>query len=632
MVGASMAIFSAAGCLAVVLTIVLVAMAFGNRTLQIAGLNSSNSINNLLFSAGVAFAILQVLLEILGLLSGLTRIKVILLLLLLAISAGRGWKTLPHSARHSRKELRGMLSSTTCELLAVCIGFFLALEAFVSTAPLSGSDAMHYHFTVPLLQLGNPEHPLFWLTHSFLTGLAHEFIAMGLALGSGRISLLLIFLGGAGTAIALLSLAASWMPSEWALASTLVFLATPMVFWQITTAGAPDIWMAFYALLAVLAVDQFRHSANRRWLILASVFAGAAAGVKYTGWIVPIVIVCCIFFVHYSPRFSSVCALAALASGGIPQLRNFIWTGDPFFPFLERWIGRVPVNSYALRMLTADTHAHAFSLNPLNLLRLPFAMILHGSQYGLGQYFGPVVLAFLPLLYFCKWRSTTVWVAGALCASMFIGNAFTTQMARFLLPAYPLALALVFAGTAEVVSKRPGLLRFECISTLLIFTLFATAADARYSRDFLPVALGITNRDTFLDRMAPDYRTAEFVNAALEHRGGRALVFFRHLYYLRVPYMNGDPASSWAVDPNQLSDARMVLKFLHEQGIRWVVKTQDYPTAVAAAFEECEKEGHLIPETGTQVYNLSGTSRTLDLRIKVQVVVLRVKDETVGNE
>ena len=132
---------------------------------------------------------------------------------------------------------------------------------------------------------------------------------------------------------------------------------------------------------------------------------------------------------------------------------------------------------------------------------------------------------------------------------MFVGNAFTTQMARFLLPAYPLTLALVLAGASEAVSKNYWLLRCGCIATLLIFTLFASAADARYSRDFLPVALGITNKDMFLDRMAPDYQTSEFVNAALEHRDGKALVFFRHLYYLRIPYMDGDPASSWLVDP-----------------------------------------------------------------------------------
>ena len=295
---------------------------------------------------------LQFVLEIIDLTAGLGRATVIILFLLLAGLAGRAWKLLLHSAGDCWTHWRGMLTSPTCKLLAICIGLFLALEAIVSTAPLSGSDAMHYHFTAPLLQLGHAQRPLFWLTHSFLTGLAHEFIAMGLALGSDRISLLLIFLGGAGTAGALLTLVRRWMPTEWALATTLVFLATPMVFWQITTAGAPDIWMAFYVLLAVLAFDQFTHAANSRWLILSSVFAGAAASVKYTGWIVPIVIVCCILLVHKSIRLAALCALAAFVSGGLPQLRNFEWTGDPFFPFLAQWIGRGPINSYGLGMLS----------------------------------------------------------------------------------------------------------------------------------------------------------------------------------------------------------------------------------------------------------------------------------------
>ena len=66
-----------------------------------------------------------------------------------------------------------------------------------------------------------------------------------------------------------------------------------------------------------------------------------------------------------------------------------------------------------------------------------------------------------------------------------------------------------------------------------------------YAKDFLPVAVGLESREAFLQRMAPDYQTASFVNATLAARqkeeGGAVLVFFRHLYYLRVPFVNGDP-------------------------------------------------------------------------------------------
>ena len=35
-----------------------------------------------------------------------------------------------------------------------------------------------------------------------------------------------------------------------------------------------------------------------------------------------------------------------------------------------------------------------------------------------------------------------------------------------------------------------------------------------YAKDFLPVAVGLESREAFLQRMAPDYQTASFVDLA----------------------------------------------------------------------------------------------------------------------
>ena len=619
-----MALITAAVCMAVVCAILLISVAFGNRILEFAEFVISDPLDNILFSTGIGFAVLQFLLGLLGLATGLTRVKVIILLIVIAAAAGRGWNTLPRLGKESWLNLLAVLASRATKLLAICIGFFLVLEAILSTAPLSGSDAMHYHFTAPLLHLGNPDRPIFWLTHSFLTGLGHELIELGLALGSDRISLLLIFLGGCATAAALFQLARQWMPEGWALAATLIFLATPIVFWQITTAGSPDIWMAFYILLAVLAVSQVAGPGKDRWLVLASFYSGAAAGIKYTGWIIPFIVILCVLWLSRSIWWTAFCSLAALVSGALPQLRNLAWTGDPFFPFLGRWIGRIAANPYGMQMLQADTRAHAFSMEPLHLLWLPVAMVLRGADYGLGNYFGPIVLAFLPLLFFCRWKMRAVWFAAALWLSMFLANALTTQMSRFLLPAYPLALALVFSGAAVAFANGRWPMRYGCALTLVVFGLFSLVLDAGYSKDFLPVALGLESKEAFLDRMAPDHQTAKFVNAALEHRQGNAMVFFRHLYYLRVPYVNGDPASSWDAAPDRLTSPQMLLEFLHQQDVRWVVKTGSYPPALAATLEECEREGSLVLETRIEIENLSGASRILNNRIKVPVVLMRV--------
>ncbi len=96
------------------------------------------------------------------------------------------------------------------------------------------------------------------------------------------------------------------------------------------------------------------------------------------------------------------CAAAALAAGVWPQARNFIWTGDAFFPFLGRWMGRGSENAFTLAAVLADTHSEGFSLSPAQILRYPVDMVLRGDSYGVGHYFGPVLLAFAPLLIFVR--------------------------------------------------------------------------------------------------------------------------------------------------------------------------------------------------------------------------------------
>jgi Dolichyl-phosphate-mannose-protein mannosyltransferase len=619
-----MALIVSAGCLALVFTIHFITLAFGSRALEFAGLKTDHPIDQVLYSSGAGFAVLQVFLGLLTLVAGLKFWSAILLLVLMALAAGRGWKSAFRLYKECGKDLSEVFASGARRALGVCIFFFLALEALLSTAPLTGSDAMHYHFTAPLLQIGGPEHPIFWLTHAFLVGLGHELIELGLVLAGDKLALLLIFFGGCLTAAALFQLARKWMPLEWALTAALTFLMTPMVFWQVSTAGSPDIWMGFYAVLAALAMGQTAGQSSRHWLVLASFYAGAGASIKYTGWILPAGILLIVFWTTRSILWTTVCSASSLAIGVLPLLRNFLWTGDPFFPFLGQWIGRVAANAYGLDSLQADVHSHVFSLQPLHILYFLIAMVAKGEDYGLGNYFGPIVLAFLPLLFFCNWRTRLARVAGALWLCMLIANALTTQMARFLLPAYPLALALVLFGAAVVSRKGGTYVRFGCMATLAVFGLFCLASDTLYAKSFLPVSLNLESKEAFLSRMAPDFQVAMFVNSQLAKQTGKALVFFRHVYYLRVPYENGDPATSWIANPALLANPQMLLEFLKGQGIRWIVKSPGYPDPLASVFEECEKEGLFVPEASTEVDAFLGNSRIYYNRSKIQVILFRV--------
>ena len=621
-----MALIGSAGCAALLLALFLITAALGNRILAAAGTVVQRPLDELLFSSGIGFAILQLLTGIISFTAGLTLRWAIVLLAIMAVAAWNGWKSVLRLGKSFSADLPELFQSGIAKLIGIFILFFAALEALLATAPLTGSDALHYHFTAPLLEIGKPEHPIFWLTHSFFLGLGHELIALGLVLGGDKLALLMIFMGGCLTAAALLQLARRLMPDEWALAAVLAFLMAPMVLWQIGTAGSPDIWMGFYVLLATLAMEQASGPANHRWMVLAGVFSGAAASIKYTGWVVPAVIVVSVLWLSKSFLWAAMCSIAALAAGIFPLLRNFLWTGDPFFPFMGRWMGRIAVNSYALKFIQADIHSHAFSMQPLRILYFLATMGLLGTDYGLGSYFGPIVLAFLPLLLFCDWRMRLVRVAAALWLCVLLANALTTQMARFLLPAYPLILALVFCGAAAASRKSGSLVRYGCVATLAVFAMFCVASDGLYAKDFLPVSLGLENKEAFLDRMAPNYEASMFINSEMAHRDGNVLIFLRHLYYLRVPYMDGSPGSSWMMDPDRLTTPEILLAFLKKQDVRWVVKGSSYPEELAGVFEQCEKEGKLIPEARGEVEDLYGNSRMFSEREKAPVVLLRVAD------
>src|SRR5262249_48605270 len=147
-----------------------------------------------------------------------------------------------------------------------------------------------------------------------------------------------------------------------------------------------------------------------------------------------------------------------------------------------------------------------------------------------------------------------VWVT----ATLAIGA--SSGMARFTLPLLPLALGASAAGVAVATDGRWRVLRIVSVLTLIVFCTASFAAIVAYSHNAWSVALGRVPDQAYLSGIAPDYQASQFVNrevlaAASRSETGRTLVFFRHLYYLRVPYFNGDPNDSWEMNPATLNSS-----------------------------------------------------------------------------
>jgi hypothetical protein len=288
-------------------------------------------------------------------------------------------------------------------------------------------------------------------------------------------------------------------------------------------------------------------------------------------------------------------------------LRNWIWTGDPIFPF---WFARRPHlagNLDALYSLLKDTGVS----NPhglLRVLRFPFFAIADGQGLATWQFLGPLILAFGPIamLAFRKeplWRvALIVWLVISLAIGM------TSGIPRFLLPILPIALAVSIGGVAMLTQDRWPRLRAVTLLSLAGCSVAGAGALAVYSLPAWSVVFGRVSENAYLRAHAPDFERSQFVNRTLaaQDPSGRALIFFRHLYYLGVPFVDGDPDDSWDANPAVLQTAQSWLDFFDRQRIRWVVKTGAYPPALAESLTRMERDGVLSPCASGMVENIQG--------------------------
>jgi hypothetical protein len=468
---------------------------------------------------------------------------------------------------------------------------------------------------------------LFSISHSFLSGQHHLLIFLGLVLGSEKLALGFIFLGGVLTALSLACLSSRGASGFFSTAITLLFLLTPVIFWQITSPGAPDIWMAFFANTFVLVSCQTKARSTWRHALLAGLLAGGIAGAKYTGCVMAAGLAICVAIEFRSVVTTGLFCAGSLITGVWPWLRNLLWTGDPVFPFLLKRLFPERINTYGLANLLADTGAtqtrRCGELFPFVF----FAGMGQGSP-GLWDFFGPITLALAPLTLLAiknvrEWRvPVIVWFFSAPVVF------FTSGLQRLLLPIFPLALACVSWGIQDAKRREWQLTRSFAIASIVLMWIVGGAGLAVYGCKPISLALGLIDETRYLEERSPDFQIVEPVNHALSSRtnDGKVLVFFRHTYSLRLPFVNGDPGANWAVDPDRLRTPQEWQGFFRREGIGYVVRPPEYPEAIASAFEEMEADGDLLPVEKLVVQGFAG-NRFGGERVKMPVVILRVKPD-----
>lgn len=294
-----------------------------------------------------------------------------------------------------------------------------------------------------------------------------------------------------------------------------------------------------------------------RGAVLTGLFAGLAAGSKYTGLAVAVGALVATL-VKPGPlrvRLALLFAGMALASGGLWYIVNVVRFGNPVPPFLSPPLPS-PLDPSAL----AGT-VHRFRIGSLpEFFLAPVRMFLLPGEYGgKGNLLNPLVLLALPGLYLadCRRRFRAPYlIAAAFYAAWFV----SLHNERLLLPA-AVVLSLPAASILTRLSHRGRLGRAfitACaVGSLAVFALIPGLRIARYVRD--PA--------TYLSRETQNYADIAWMNGNLTRSKNRVATSFRASAYLEVPWLVLDPTYQSVISPKDLATVPAALEALRRAKI-----------------------------------------------------------------
>jgi 4-amino-4-deoxy-L-arabinose transferase-like glycosyltransferase len=385
-----------------------------------------------------------------------------------------------------RRPLRLLSLSSERDILLLggllTLGVLLSLrKAFIPPSPV---DLSHYHLRAPTLWLewGRVAWPFRDPVYHYPAGMELLY-ALGLAVGGVRYPQMIHLLTGLVTLMGVTAFARQRWGDRAALWAGLLFWGIPEV-GALAGIALVDLAWSGAEVLAVLlflhALDQPQSERRKLWAVIGGL-VGWGAAVKYsalwTALFLGLGIAAMSLVLRREGRWrrlrATLCPYvgAALLVGGFWYLRNVIRFGNPFYPFL--WGGR-GLDAEQARAWTAFLRQFGPPRSVVNLLRLPWDLILSRRIPAMGSGLYPYPLALIPLLAATRrWERTATLLLGFSLVYLLIWYLTGTQQMRFVLTPLTL-LALLAARGADLLwqAERRELLSLG-VKVLLILSLIA---------------------------------------------------------------------------------------------------------------------------------------------------------------
>ena len=324
----------------------------------------------------------------------------------------------------------------------------------------------------------------------------------------------------------------------------------------LVTSGKEDLLLVAMTAATALCVCG---GGTRRELLAAGLFAGLAAGAKYSGLGVVMAAVGWVVLSKRERRWGSAIAVAvgAIATGGVWYALNLWRYGNPVAPL----IFGAPGTPYDAAIASLYNNNFGLGRSVVAFALAPLRTFLDSSAFGgRANLYNPLAYAGLVALVVPDLRRRH----GALlfmAAVLYVGWFFNLQNARLLLP----AAVLLAPAAAECVlvpmlgSSWPFRTAAWTVVTVSLGIVAAVGA--------IRVVRYVEDPATYLERETQHYADIRWMNEHLDPAKDRVASEFKVLGYLAVPSLVLDPTRQLEISAGELERPDLMLFAARRQGI-----------------------------------------------------------------
>ncbi len=545
----------------------LVGMGWGNWLCRRLGVQLEGVGEKVLLGCGVGLGTISLLVLSIGLMGGLHRWVMSVLL------GGLALVSLPEMVAVIRRIRELGATHLPRQGWSLYLGATALLTLLVAMTPPTDFDGLFYHLAMPHLYIEQARivSPMNGVPQFFYPSLV-EMLYMAAMLLKGDVAAKLLSFGYAlllGGLVYLLT--RHYVGAQYGWRAVVAYAAIPMVSvlggWAYT-----DLALCFYQMAAFYALLNWSERRQRSWLALSGVLCGMAMGIKYTSFTCPLTLgLLIVWRLARSKARWLVWIRTVVTVGAVALLvaspwyvKNWAFTGNPVYPFAFGVFGGQGWDEWR-----AAWYARAGSglgWNWKELIKLPWTLTLglRDINFYDGRT-GPLFLLALPLLlgwvlrvwvrgkprpavvtYLALWAGVVYafWVAGVISSQ----SLFQTRLLLPALVALCPVLVYLYDGLCVLDTRLFSLRRVLGMSVVLVLVgnVWYQFLETVRIRP-LPVLVGEESREQFLRRnLGTHYAAMELVNERVPESGKVLFLWEPRTYYCQRAARPDAVLEQWA--------------------------------------------------------------------------------------